>query len=284
MPDLLAILGSNYFRTPCDALAAGPSARREGEIPVELAAGIERTIRGLQIPRGREQLIGRLAKKLLPPPRRGRDRETRRQGDKETRRQGEGGVPAPSTGSTDNWQLTTDNCDSTDNWQLTTDNCLRAARAVVGHLADALDGLPEHATLPEWARAWQRLAERLGLLRAAAGALPSGHEHAAADEDSLAATTSGRGGNRAGQPVARPGIRGTSAARSPAGIGRAGRHPGQPADCRRRRGMGPRPRAVGRRRPAASHPLLVRGRAVREIVPRAASAKIASIARPSGSG
>ncbi len=42
MPDLLAILGNNY-------LGAG------------LTAGVERTIRGLQIPRGRERLIERLA-------------------------------------------------------------------------------------------------------------------------------------------------------------------------------------------------------------------------------
>ncbi len=38
--------------------------------------------------------------------------------------------------------------------------------AVVNRLAVALDALPQRATLPDWAKAWQRLAAETGLLRA----------------------------------------------------------------------------------------------------------------------
>ncbi|MBU4397897.1 MAG: PD-(D/E)XK nuclease family protein, partial [Planctomycetes bacterium] len=38
--------------------------------------------------------------------------------------------------------------------------------AVVNRLAVALDALPQRATLPDWAKAWERLAEETGLLRA----------------------------------------------------------------------------------------------------------------------
>ena len=37
---------------------------------------------------------------------------------------------------------------------------------VVNRLADVLDALPQRATLPDWAEAWQRLAKETGLLRA----------------------------------------------------------------------------------------------------------------------
>ncbi len=83
-------------------------------------ARVERTIRQLQIPRGRRQLIGQLA-----------------------------AVGGDLTG-----QSPAD------------DASHRATLAVAQRLAKALDALPERATLADWAKAWQRLAQETGLLRA----------------------------------------------------------------------------------------------------------------------
>jgi ATP-dependent helicase/nuclease subunit B len=90
---LLAVLGSNYFRPGCSEWrGAGPAA-------------VEKAIRGLQVPRGRELLIEQLG----------------------------------SNG--------------------------RAAN-LARNLAAAFDALPQRATLPEWGKAWRRLAGETGLLGA----------------------------------------------------------------------------------------------------------------------
>ena len=89
---LLAVLGSNYFQP------AWPEWREAGST-------VARTIRGLQVPRGREPLIE----------------------------------------------------------QLGDDGC---ASNVARSLAAAFDALPPRATLPEWGKAWRRLAGETGLLRA----------------------------------------------------------------------------------------------------------------------
>ena len=89
---LLAVLGSNYFQP------AWPEWREAGST-------VERTIRGLQVPRGRESLIE----------------------------------------------------------QLGDDGC---ASNVARRLAAAFDALPQRATLPEWGKAWRRLAGETGLVRA----------------------------------------------------------------------------------------------------------------------
>jgi ATP-dependent helicase/DNAse subunit B len=90
---LLAVLGSNYFQPDWpEWCGAGPAA-------------VEQTIRGLQVPRGRELLIEQL---------------------------------------------------SDDGHAFGTAN----------RLAAAFDALPQRATLPEWGKAWRRLAAQTGLRRA----------------------------------------------------------------------------------------------------------------------
>ena len=111
---LLAVLGSNYFQP------TWPEWRRG-----RAAADVERTIRSLQIPRGRQRLIEQLGENS-----RSRDRRSR---------------PAAATAGRDLRMPTL---------------------AIVQRLAQVLDALPERATLPEWAKAWQRLAQETGLQRA----------------------------------------------------------------------------------------------------------------------
>ncbi|MCE5269297.1 MAG: exodeoxyribonuclease V subunit gamma [Planctomycetaceae bacterium] len=113
---LLAVLGSNYFQPQWP------------EWDAEAAATTERVIRHLQIPRGRERLMGELAL----------DRQKVEESD-------------------DN--ALTDRCSILD------DN-RGVALAIAKHLSAALDALPQRATLPEWAAAWTRLADQTGLLRA----------------------------------------------------------------------------------------------------------------------
>jgi ATP-dependent helicase/DNAse subunit B len=112
---LLAILGSNYFQP-------------EGISWEDGRAAVERTIRGLQIPHGRDRLIEQLS-----------DIKPR---------------PSVATGGT-----TTD-CGPT---SATAGHGF--VLTIVKRLAAALDALPERATLPDWANAWRRLAQETGLLR-----------------------------------------------------------------------------------------------------------------------
>ncbi|MBN2477276.1 MAG: PD-(D/E)XK nuclease family protein [Pirellulales bacterium] len=100
--DLLAVLASNYFRPDWQQWKDGATL---------IAA--ERTVRRLQVPRGRERLLHQL-------------------------RSTEGKQEADSA----------------------------IVLAVFEHLAAAMDELPRRATPTDWAKAWQRLAERTGLLRA----------------------------------------------------------------------------------------------------------------------
>ncbi len=114
---LLAVLGSNYFQPAwlgwCEA-----------------KLHVERAIRGLQIPRGRELLIEQLAAV-------GGD-SRRRLGDEDDDHRSASGDAS----------------------------CNNPTTAVVQHLAAAFDALPQRATLPEWGKAWRRLAGETGLLRA----------------------------------------------------------------------------------------------------------------------
>ena len=110
---LLAVLGSNYFQPAWPEWQDGRAA-----------ADVERTIRSLQIPRGRQRLIEQLTAV----------------GGDSSRRSASGDASYSATSG----RLSSD-------------------------LADALDALPERATLPEWAKAWQRLAQETGLLRAIDG-------------------------------------------------------------------------------------------------------------------
>ncbi len=102
---LLAVLGSNYFQP------AWPNW-------CEVKLDVERAIRRLQIPRGRDELIEGL------------------DGDE-------------------------------------------YACNVVKRLAAAFGALPQRATLPEWGKAWERLAAETGLLHAIAESPPSAFDHRA---------------------------------------------------------------------------------------------------------
>ena len=99
---LLSVAGNNYL-WPDDA----------GNLDRRMAAHVERTIRELQIPHGRQRLIEQLNSPEDDSPRRSAAR--------------------------------------------------KATLIVVNRLADALDALPQRATLPQWANAWQRLASQTGL-------------------------------------------------------------------------------------------------------------------------
>ena len=114
---LLAVLGSNYFQP-------GWPEWREGRAAVY----VERTIRRLQIPRGRAPLLRQFAASGS-------------------------GSPGQSTGG---------------------DAARQMALAIAQDLANALDALPQRATLPEWAHAWQRLAAGDG---ATAGGTIGGNRH-----------------------------------------------------------------------------------------------------------
>ena len=120
----ISTIGRSANCWPCWAATTssppGPSGRSG-----RAAADVERTIRSLQIPRGRERLIEQLgANGTKPRP-----------------------VVAPGGATTGRGSVNT-------------------TLAIVHRLAHALDALPQRATLPEWAKAWQRLAQETGLLRA----------------------------------------------------------------------------------------------------------------------
>jgi ATP-dependent helicase/nuclease subunit B len=110
---LLAVLGGNYFQP-------GWSEWREGRA----AAEVERTVRSLQIPRGRQRLIEQL----------------RAEGRTTSRQSAAGSRQAISKSN--------------------------VPLVIAERLAAVLNALPERATLPQWAKVWQRLAEETGLLRA----------------------------------------------------------------------------------------------------------------------
>ncbi|MGD0381958.1 MAG: PD-(D/E)XK nuclease family protein, partial [Thermoguttaceae bacterium] len=93
---LLAVLGNNYFQPDWREWQAGKSA-----------AIAEKTIRNLQIPRGRKQLLDQLS-----------------------------AVPEDNP-----------------------------ALSILNRLAGAFDELPVKAALPQWAKAWEKLAQQIGLLR-----------------------------------------------------------------------------------------------------------------------
>lgn len=115
---LLAVLGSNFFQPDWPEF-------RDGD-PAE----IERTVRALQVPRGREKLIEQLASV----------------GGDSSRRS--------ASGETGNTQSASG------------DASCNLTSAVAKHLAAAFDALPPRATLPDWADHWGKLAEHTGLLRA----------------------------------------------------------------------------------------------------------------------
>ena len=114
---LLAVLGSNYFQPHGVPWLDGRPA------------AVERMIRQLQIPHGRDRLIEQLADIK----------------------------PRPSVAPGD---------DTTGCEPATATNGRGFSLAIVKRLAVALDALPERATLPDWAKAWQRLAQETGLLQA----------------------------------------------------------------------------------------------------------------------
>ncbi|MEN6450112.1 MAG: PD-(D/E)XK nuclease family protein [Thermoguttaceae bacterium] len=113
---LLAVLGSNYFQPDWPEWRA-----------INVAA-VDRSIRKLQVPSGRQRLLDQLAESIKP------------------------GAAVESASATDGGSAGVAE--------------RQATLAVVTRLAAVLDALPQRATLPEWARAWSQLAKETGLLRA----------------------------------------------------------------------------------------------------------------------
>ena len=115
---LLAVLGSNFFQPDWPEFRGGDLAE------------IERMVRSLQIPRGRERLIEQLATVG---------------GDSCHRSVSEETGNSQSASGDASYKLTS---------------------AVIKRLAAAFDALPQRATLPDWANHWEKLAEQTGLLHA----------------------------------------------------------------------------------------------------------------------
>ncbi len=167
MHKLLAVLGNNYF-SPAWAewndLAAGP---------------VERTIRALQIPRGRDRLLERLGvgwvKRSAGPP----------------TAVNENGGPALRLSHP-------------------TNSATRAVFHLLRGLADALDKLPKIDTLAGHARAWNELADQAGIHRAMRGdAERSAWEQLreALDEGQLLAQWLGQDARRLDRAQAREALR-----------------------------------------------------------------------------
>jgi ATP-dependent helicase/DNAse subunit B len=124
---LLAVLGNNYFQPDWREWQAGKSA-----------ATVEKVIRNLQIPRGRKQLLDQL----------NNTRNLSDKGPHPSPLSTAGAVPGEGTGFKENPSEE------------------KTALAVLNHLAGVFDELPEKAALPQWAKAWEKLARQIGLLRA----------------------------------------------------------------------------------------------------------------------
>jgi len=137
---LLQVLGSNYFQPEW------PEWEER-----QVAAAAEQTIRGLQIPHGRERLLDQLqivggdSSRRCPPSESDRPEEAREDGDDRRLES----PPTGFTGRPDEWPQQA-----------------RLTRALLWRLAAAFDELPQQAGPADWAKAWTRLARQTGLLRA----------------------------------------------------------------------------------------------------------------------
>ncbi len=129
---LLAVLGSSYFQPEWSEWS---DAR---------LAALERAIRKLQIPRGRQRLLDQLA---------------------------EDGA------------------------------CHVVASGIVRRLARVFDAMPQRATLPDWAKAWQRLAHETGLT---ASPRPLGEGQGEGGQQNLPSPACGRGAGDEGGKTASP--------------------------------------------------------------------------------
>jgi ATP-dependent helicase/DNAse subunit B len=132
---LLAVLGSNFFQPRWPEWQDGRAA-----------AEVERTIRRLQIPHGVERILGEL------------QREASREPQEEDARIG------PDSCVNEGERSSAEVIE-------TRRTCLRVAAsqsclAVISRLAKTVAAMPTAATLPQWAEAWQQLADETGLLRA----------------------------------------------------------------------------------------------------------------------
>ncbi len=109
---LLSVLGGNFFRPDWADWQQGRAA-----------ADVERTVRNLQTPGGRQRLLDQLNRALTKTESKSDDSSKSHQAARQT------------------------------------------TLAILQCLAAALDALPDRATLPHWAAAWQCLARETGLLR-----------------------------------------------------------------------------------------------------------------------
>ncbi len=116
---LLAVIGSNYFQP------AWP-AWRKGRAAIEL----ERAIRRMQIPQGREALLNELRRTGFPPVAQAPEKQNEREDD-----------------------------------ETEFEHAANRSLEVLERLAAAFDELPQKATLPEWAKAWMKLARQTGMSR-----------------------------------------------------------------------------------------------------------------------
>jgi RecB family exonuclease/superfamily I DNA/RNA helicase len=154
---LLKVLGSNYFQPNWPEWQEG-----------QAAVSAERTIRRLQIPRGRERLLDQLQIAGGDSSRRSSSsRASSGRSDSQGVCRRLESPPTGFTGRPDEWPKQA-----------------RLTLALLCRLATALDELPQQAGPADWAKAWRRLARQTGLLWAI-GLCEGG---AAADHEARKAT------------------------------------------------------------------------------------------------
>jgi ATP-dependent helicase/DNAse subunit B len=136
---LPAVLCSNYFQPDWPEWKAGKSA-----------AIVEKSLRNLQIPRGRKQLLEQLANMRLEPDKGPRPNPIP---------MGEGKSIGPF--SSDIRLVLEEGTGFAEKFSEE-----KIPLAVLNRLAETFDELPVKATLPQWAKAWEKLARQTGLLRA----------------------------------------------------------------------------------------------------------------------
>ena len=140
---LLHVLSSNYFQPAWPEWHEGKTA-----------AAIERTVRRLQIPRGRDRLLAEL------------DTESRTPASGATESGATAGLPSSACDRSRRDTAGQASSGTRASRRDTAGQASSGTLAVLRRLAAALDALPQQAGPGDWAEAWGRLAAETGLLRA----------------------------------------------------------------------------------------------------------------------